>query len=292
MLSGISTHVFFPQRLHAGLLEALAKGGARAIELFAARHHFDYTDRAQVREIAGWFRSNDVLATMHAPLSTDDTFSRHAGPNINLIDGDKGRRIAAMDEIKRALEVAEQIAIGSCVLHLGLGNREDRWSEHVLEYSLTAVEHLNAFAGPLGVRLLLENLRNEVTVPENLMRILKVGHFDRCGICLDVGHAHLGDYGIETAFEVLGPRVFELHLHDNHGPDGKGDEHLWPASENRPEGLASGTIDWAKVYGLAARLPPRTIGMLEIADTQADSAASVTKIAQQVFAQQARLTEN
>jgi sugar phosphate isomerase/epimerase len=290
MLPGISTHVFYPHRLHAGLLEALRSGGAQAIELFAARHHFDYTDRTQVREIANWFRVNDVLATMHAPLATDETFSRHTGPTLNLVDRDKGRRIAAMDEIKRALETAEQIAIATCVLHLGLGGREDRWSEHVLEYSLTAVEHLNAFAAPLGVKLLLENLRSEVATPENLVHILKAGHFDRCGICLDVGHAHLSDEGIAKAFEILGPRVKELHLHDNHGPDAQGDEHLWPATEGtRPAGLASGTIDWNEAYKLASTLPPTTVGMLEIADPQAASAETATRIAQQVFGYQARL---
>jgi sugar phosphate isomerase/epimerase len=228
-------------------------------------------------------------------------FSRHAGPNINLNAGDKGRRIAAQDELKRALEVAEQIPVVSCVLHLGLGNTEDRWSEHVLEFSLTALEHLNAFAAPLGLQLLLENLRNEVTTPANLMRILKVGHLDRCGICLDVGHAHLSDTGIDHAFEILGPRVAELHLHDNHGPGSSGlpsfgDEHLWPATvaageAGRPASLTSGTIDWQKVYSLAAALPAAVIGTLEIIDTQADSRELVTRVASQVFAHQARLLE-
>ena len=60
MQPGISTHVFLSQRLHPGLLDALRDSGARTIELFAARHHFDYTDTLAVRELAQWFRSNEA----------------------------------------------------------------------------------------------------------------------------------------------------------------------------------------------------------------------------------------
>ena len=42
MLKAISSHVFLRQRLHPGLLDALARSGAEAIEIYAARQHFDY----------------------------------------------------------------------------------------------------------------------------------------------------------------------------------------------------------------------------------------------------------
>src|ERR1700678_159528 len=130
MQPGISTHVFLPQRLHPGLLDALHKSGANTIEIFAARHHFDYADRAAVRDIATWFRNTGVTATLHQPLYLSDRggafsdqgntqWSRHVQPNINLIDPEKSRRIAAMDEVKRALKSAEQIPISACTLHLG-----------------------------------------------------------------------------------------------------------------------------------------------------------------------------
>ena len=126
--------------------------------------------------------------------------------------------------------------VRTCVLHLGV--RGDRWSEHALEHSLTAVEHLKAFATPLGVRLLLENLPNEIATAEHLETILRIGHFDSCGICLDTGHAHLSEAGLMATLELLRPRIAELHLHDN---DGTSDTHLWPASgAERPAWSASG----------------------------------------------------
>jgi len=281
MQPGLSTHVFLQQRLHPGLLDALHKSGAKTIELFAARHHFDYTDRSILRDIAAWFRSNDVGATLHQPLFTDSHWSRHAAPTLNLIDPEKSRRIDAMDEVKRALESAEQIPITAAVLHLGL--KDEPWNTRALENSLTAIEHLKAFAHPLGIRILLENLQNEVTTPEHLLEIIQVGHFDRVGVCLDAGHAHLSapenNVGIDAAFELLKPRIAQLHLHDNQGQK---DDHLWPGS---------GTIDWKNVARHIATLPSATPAILEIAHDLEETADSVTRKAQAAFDSQSRLTE-
>ena len=124
MQPGLSTYVFFEHRLHAGHLDALraaatSAGGTVTIELCAARHHFDYTDAQSVREAASWFRSNDVRAVLHQPLyltdRADTQWSRHVAPNLNLISLEKSHRIAAMDEVKRAIECAEQVPF--CLLY-------------------------------------------------------------------------------------------------------------------------------------------------------------------------------
>ncbi|HWW22589.1 MAG TPA: sugar phosphate isomerase/epimerase family protein [Edaphobacter sp.] len=277
MRPGLSTHVFLQQRLHPGLLDALHHSGAQTIELFAARHHFDYTDRAAVRDIAAWFRANEVAATLHQPIYTSDRsdaqWSRHVAPNLNLIDPEKSRRIDAMDEVKRALESAEQLPIQSIVLHLG--HKDDSWNVRALENSLTAIEHLKAFAHPLGVRILLENLQNEITTPEHLLEIVRVGHFDNVGFCLDIGHAHLSapekNIGIDHAFELLKPRIAELHLHDNHSAK---DDHLWPGA---------GAIDWTNIARHIATLPPDTPAVVEIAHDIEETAASASRTAHELF---------
>jgi sugar phosphate isomerase/epimerase len=276
MQPGISTHVFLPQRLHPGLLDALHNGGAQTIEIFAARHHFDYTDRAAVRDIATWFRSNNVEATLHQPLYISDRadaqWSRHVAPNLNLIDPEKSRRIAAMDEVKRALESAEQIPFTACTLHLG--NKDDDWNARALENSLTAIEHLKAFAHPLGVRILLENLQNEITTPEHLLEIVRVGHLA----------SPENNKGVDEAFELLKPRIAELHLHDNHGQK---DDHLWPGSVTP----AKEGIDWANVAKHIATLPANIPGVLEISHDLEETPESVTKKASQAFSDHLRQIE-
>jgi sugar phosphate isomerase/epimerase len=269
MLRTISTHVFLRQRLHPGLLEALAKGGAQAIEVFAARHHFDYTSKPHVKEIALWFAANPVEPfSMHMPLFGDTEMGRSGSPAVNVVHPEKSRRIDAMDEIKRALEAAEEMPLRYLVLHLG--EREDSWSPRTLENAMTAIEHLQAFSRPLGVKLLLENLTNEVTEALNLVEILRIGHFKDVGICLDLGHAHMGG-GIPAAIAELKPLIRTTHIHDNHGQK---DEHLWPGD---------GTIAWAETMQELRTAPQLSAAVLEINYLPEDSPEHVATRAAETF---------
>jgi len=269
MLKVISTHVFLRQRLHPGLLDTFAKAGAQGVELFAARQHFDYTGRPHVREIADWFRANSVEPfSMHAPMFPDLEMGRGGAPAVNVIHPEKSRRIDAMDEIKRALEVAEQIPFRYLIIHLG--EREDGWNPRSLENSLTALEHLRAFANPLGVKLLVENIQNEVTQSRNLLEILNVGHFKDIGVCFDAGHAHLGD-GVATVLAELRPQIRSTHLHDNKGDR---DSHLWPGD---------GTIAWDETIKELKSAPQAPAAVLEIHYALEDSPESVAAKAQAVF---------
>jgi sugar phosphate isomerase/epimerase len=275
MKRSISTHVFLQQRLHAGLLDAMVAGGAQSIELFAARHHFDYADRSEVKELAKWFRSNDCRATMHQPIfdgrGSAGAWSRHVPATVNLIDVEKSRRIDAMDEVKRALEAAEQIDIDSIVLHLG--SKDDTWSERTLDLSMTAVEHVKAFAHPLGVKTLIETLHNDVTSPEHLLEMLRIAHLDTVGVCIDVGHMHLPDMpGIAESFKILGDRVKQVHLHDN---DGEHDQHLWPGD---------GTVHWDEVRAGIATLKQPPVGTLDIHYEPEIDAKAMSEKAAKAFA--------
>jgi sugar phosphate isomerase/epimerase len=270
MLRVLSTHLFLNHRLHPGLLELAERSGAQAVEIFAARQHFDYTSREHVAELAEWFRSNALQAfSMHAPLYPDREMGRAGAPAVNVLHPEKSRRIDAMDEIKRALESAEYIPLRNLVVHLG--GRDDAWSPDTIELGLTALEHLGAFARPLGVRLLVENLLSEATTPEHLALILEMGHLKNVGVCLDLGHAHI-TVGTAEAIGSLGNRIVSVHVHDNHGEK---DEHLWPGD---------GAIDWpATVKALKALAsPPATV--LEISNTLPDPPAALPSRIEQAFA--------
>ena len=262
MLQCLSTHLFLKERLHPGLLELAARGGAQAVEIFAARQHFDYTSREHVQEPASWFASNKLEPwSLHAPLFPDREMGRAGAPAVNLLHPEKSRRIDAMDEVKRALESAEYIPFRNLILHLG--ETHDTWSTRALEHAMTALEHLDAFAQPLGVRILAENLVNEPTTPENLMQILSIGHFKRIGVCLDLGHAHM-TAGINEAISTFAGRIGSVHIHDNNGMK---DEHLWPGD---------GNIDWTKTVELLNSLPGQPARVLEINFTENKSPADVT----------------
>ena len=113
------------ERLHPGLLDQFVSGGAEAMEIFAARGHFNYHERQHVREIANWFRSTGIsFHSMHAPMYSDDEWGRGGVPAVNIAAVEKRDRIAAMDEIKRAIEVAEQAPFRFLIQHVGVSKEE------------------------------------------------------------------------------------------------------------------------------------------------------------------------
>lgn len=250
MVRAMSTYVQVKERLHPGMLDGLVRGGAQAIEVFGARAHFDYTDRNHVRDIANWFRATGIaFHSMHAPMHSDYEGGRSGGPPVNIADKEKKRRIESMDEIKRALEVAEQAPFRFLIQHVGTGG--ESFDDHKFETAMTAIEHLRAFAKPLGVTLLLENIPNELSTPEKLVEMIRGAHFDDVGVCFDVGHAHIMS-SVAEAFATVKDYVRSTHVHDNARDR---DAHLWPGE---------GSIDWGEAMGLLGDAPQRPPLLMEI----------------------------
>jgi len=267
MQKAVSTFLHVQERLHPGILDGLARSGAQAIEIFAARQHLDYANRKQhVREIADWFKASTVpLHSVHAPLYGDYEWGRAGAPPVNIASTDRAGRIEAMDEIKRALEIAEQIPFKFLIQHIGTPN--ESFSEKKFEAAITSVEHLRAFAKPLGVRILVENIPNELSAPEKLVDFIRATRFDDLGICFDFGHAHMMT-SVEQAFEIAKPLIQSTHVHDNNKDK---DSHLWPGD---------GSIDWKQAVDLLRSAPHEPPLLLEI---EGDEKASPLEKIQKTF---------
>ncbi len=255
MLKAMSTYVYVKERLHPGLLDGLVRGGAQAIEIFAARPHLDYANRKQhVREIAEWFRTSGVpLNSVHSPMYADYEWGRTGATPVNVASTDRAGRIEAMDEIKRALEIAEQIPFRFLVQHLGTSS--ESFDERKVEAAMTSIEHLRAFAKPLGVRLLLENIPNELSTPDKLVEFIHTSRFDDVGVCFDFGHAHIMS-NVTEAFEILKSHIRSTHVHDNAKDR---DSHLWPGQ---------GSINWKEAMELLRSAPNTPPLLLEIEEDE------------------------
>ena len=255
MQKAISTYIYVKERLHPGLLDKLVSGGAQAIEIFGARQHLDYANRKQhVREIADWFRTSGVpLHSVHAPLYADYEWGRTGSPPINVASTDRAARIEAMDEIKRAIEVAEHIPFRFLIQHIGVAN--ESFNERKFEAAMTSIEHLRAFAKPLGVRVLIENIPNDLSTPERLVEFIHTMHFDDIGVCFDTGHAHMMT-DVPQSFETLKAYIHSTHVHDNAKDK---DSHLWPGD---------GTIDWKQTLDLLSDAPNKPPLLLEIEENE------------------------
>lgn len=235
----LSTHLFVNHRLTTVWLEKIWQMGIPAVEIFCARQHLDYRDRAQINELGHWFRDSELkLHSLHSPMYSDDVWGR-SGPNsyINLTEPVKSKRLTMLDEIKHALDIADTIPFRYLVQHLGVA--EEEFDERKLDAAFTALEELNLFARERGVEVLLENTPNQLSSAERLVYFLEQTHL-KLSFCLDVGHAHMGE-GIAAAFSTLKGRIHSTHLHDNNGTD---DSHLWPFFSE------GGTINWAETMRL------------------------------------------
>ncbi len=239
MQHAISTHVFVNHRMTTALLDRIMHAGISLVEIFCARQHFDYRDKAQIAELGHWFRDSDMkLHSVHAPMYDDDVWGR-SGPQsvVDITEPVKGQRIKAVDEIKRALELAEVVPFRYFIQHIGQAGAE--YDDRRLDSAFNSIEELSSFARPRGVEVLLENIPNAFSSAERLLHFLGMTHLDM-NFCFDTGHANMKE-GVAVAFELMKDRIRSTHVHDNNGKD---DVHLFPTLD------AAGTIDWQETMAL------------------------------------------
>jgi sugar phosphate isomerase/epimerase len=235
----LSTHLFVNHRLTSALLGRIQQAGISAVEIFCARQHLDYRDKAQIAELGHWFRDSDLkLHSLHSPMYNDEIWGR-SGPHavITITEPVKGKRLQMVDEIKRALEISETIPFRYLIQHIGVGGEE--FDMRKVDAAWSALEELNLFARGRGVEILLENIPNDLSSAEKLQQFEELTHVG-LNYAFDTGHANMGA-GVEPEFQLMKERIRSTHVHDNNGKD---DAHLFPlVSED-------GTIDWRKTMEL------------------------------------------
>src|SRR5260370_16944233 len=84
--------------------------------------------------------------------------------------------MAMVDEVKRALDIAEIIPFRYMVQHLGVG--EEEFDERKVEAAFSSLEELMLFARHRGVEILLENIPNDLSTAERLMYFIRPTHLD------------------------------------------------------------------------------------------------------------------
>jgi len=237
----LSTYRYVHHPLGPTLLAEIAQAGIPAVEVFCALGHFNYRSQEAVRELADALGEHRLkLHSLHSPTERDMTLGRDSGVPISISNTERVRRQDAVDEVKRALEVAETVPFEFLVQHIGQG-RDDA-DPKKFEAAFNSLEHLILFAKQRGVTIALENTPNELGSPESLHQFVKETRLNGVKFCFDIGHAHI-DSNVNTAFEIMRERVVTTHIHDNYGEK---DEHLLPYE---------GSIDWDEARELFSATP-------------------------------------
>ena len=242
----LSTYRFVNQPLLPALLGEIAQAGFSAVEIFCAPQHFRYRDSQAIRETSdalGEYRLG--LHALHSPTERDLAPGRESGVPISISDPERIRRLDAVDEIKRALDVAERIPFRYLIQHIGHGRQMA--DPRKLDAAFTSLENLSMFAKARGVTIALENTPDELGAPGSLQHFITDTHLHDLKLCFDIGHAHVEE-GVTASFDAMRERVVTTHIHDNHGDK---DEHLLPFD---------GTIEWdAALRALAQAEKPLPI---------------------------------
>jgi sugar phosphate isomerase/epimerase len=231
----LSTYLFVSRKLTPELLGQIAEAGFEGLEIFCTRSHFEYTTTSEIRAVAGALVAHRLqLVSLHAPTSRDLSAMRESGTPLSICEVERVRRIEAMDELKRVIDVANDLPYARLILHMG-GSRETA-DPRKRDAAFSSLEHLVLHAHHAGVAICVENTTSEMGDPSYLRAFVDETRLTGLRFNFDIGHAHLSDLPederLERSFAPLRDLVSSVHLHDNHGEK---DEHLPPYD---------GTIDW------------------------------------------------
>ncbi len=255
MLRVLSTYRYIRQSLNASLLAEISRAGIKNIEVWCAQPHFNYSEPQAARELGNALEEYHLtLHSLHAPTQRDLAPGRESGFPISISDPERVRRLDAVDEVKRALEVAERIPFRYLVQHIGT-NRQAA-DGRSFDAAFNSLEHLVVFAKHRGVTIALENTPGEFGSSASLQQFVKETHLKDLRYCLDIGHAHI-EAGVAASIEAMHGRIVTTHLHDNHGEK---DEHLLPGE---------GTIDWDAAMKTLRANPEELPLVLELKETAA-----------------------
>ena len=242
----LSTYLFVSRKLTRDLISQIGGAGFHGVEIFCSRSHFDYTNRAEIQNIAGALADARLkLTSLHAPTSRDLSATREGGQPLSICEVERVRRIEAMDELKRAIDVAEELPFSRMIFHMG-GSRETA-DPRKRDAAFSSLEHLILHAKHVGVTICVENTTSEMGSPAYLRSFIDETRLTGLRVNFDVGHAHLADGPEENrvaeGFEPVRELVAGTHIHDNHGEK---DEHLPPYE---------GSIDWDAAVKLLKTAP-------------------------------------
>ena len=249
----LSTYLFVSRKLTRDLLAQIAGAGFTGVEIFCSRAHFDYTSRTEAREIGGALASLGLsLTSVHAPTSRDLSATRESGQPLSICEVERVRRVEAMDELKRAIDVAEDLPFPRMIFHMG-GTRETA-DQRKRDAAFSSLEHLILHAKHVGVTICVENTTSEMGDPAYLRSFYEETRLAGLRFNFDIGHAFLADgpeeERVEKGFAPLRELVVGAHIHDNHGEK---DEHLPPYD---------GKIQWENAIKILKTAPVSDLPLL------------------------------
>jgi sugar phosphate isomerase/epimerase len=197
------------------------------IEVLVTSEDLDGRPHKSIEEIGSFLKEHQLSCTIH-------------GPFLDLAPGSSDSKIrrVSQERYQELLSLVVPLDPKVVVFHaafdpLFYGDRAKEWLERSVETWLFVAET----AQKTKTRIALENIIDRT--PAMIQQLILNVNSPLIGVCFDVGHFHIfSQVPLSEWIMTLGSRIFELHLHDNHG---QSDEHL---------ALGEGNIDIQGLFTL------------------------------------------
>ena len=231
---GIDTWIYHPALSIEEILEKIKSHGFNYIEY--AYEHFKTTKEPekQLKRLIDISTSYDLKPIqIHAPYGNEE---------YQLGAEDEGLRKCALKKMTKWLEYASMLNCEVYVIHVAMSkfslNRSSiETFEKLVKRNLDYIRRLARVANDLGIKIAVENPLQKTfgATVTDLIYLNKYTEPEIVGVCLDMGHAFLHGFDINSMIRELGNIIIATHVHDN---DGRSDRH-WPPG--------MGCIDWKSV---------------------------------------------
>lgn len=209
-------------------------------ELYLPADALDTMDWDLLHGFAAELVAHGLSCTIHA------TFM-----DLNPGSVDRAVRETTRQRVEQTLEVASVLRPRVIVSHPGYsrltyGSAVETWVANSVTFWQAQLPRIRE----VGCKVALENIFEEE--PSTLLQVLERINDPLIGHCFDSGHFNMfATVSLQQWFALLGERIVESHLHDNHGT---ADEHL-PVGE--------GEIDFGLVTALLKQYAPDAVWTLE-----------------------------
>ncbi len=175
-------------------------------------------------------KKNGLKTTLHAPYI-----------DLNLGARDEDIRKISVDRVLNSIRLVLPFHPDMIVCHSGYFDYNYSFNYSVwAENAYRSFTEIGEACIKDGLKIAIENVfeRN----PDNLYYLLSKLPPENFGFCFDPGHANLfTEVEMKIWIEVLGDRLFEMHIHDNRG---KYDEHL---------PLGDGNINYEQIFQIKGK---------------------------------------
>lgn len=247
---------------------------------------FELTSKVSPSLYDQWNHNEFYISTVHDPCPSDLSYAQLKEKDIALSSTNEQNRRAAIDMLKRSIELAQRLGSRSVVIHCGtvlcdqsrdskmrrlyresltntpdysellnnfISDRSAICQPHV-EAVIRSLQEIIPFADGSGVALALENRNryHDIPLPDELDVFLSLCREPWFGFQFDVGHAHnldrLGLVDQVEWIERFKSRMIGVHLHDVKGLR----DHSVPGT---------GDVDF---YQIASWIPQHALRTLEI----------------------------